>query len=38
MGTVEQMTAVRGGDWMKEGEGIGQRTYTHNPHTQTPVW
>ena len=24
--------------WMKEGEGTGQRTYMHNPQTQTTVW
>ena len=34
--------AVRGargeGDWMKEDEGIGQRTYLHGPWTWTMVW
>ena len=31
----------RGGgmrDWMKEGEGISQRTYMHDPWTWTTVW
>ena len=26
------------GDWMKVGEGISQRTYTHDPWVQTRVW
>ena len=26
------------GAWMKVGEGISQRTYIHNPWTQTTVW
>ena len=27
------------GDWVKEGEGMSQRTYMHNdPQTQTVVW
>ena len=28
----------RRGDWMKEGEGISQRTYMHDPQTQITVW
>ena len=35
------MTGVKGrendGDWMKAGEGIGQRTYTHNTDTDNSV-
>ena len=26
------------GDWMKGGERITQRTYAHDPQTQTAVW
>ena len=29
---------VGGWEWMKEGEGIRQRTYMHHPCTRTTVW
>ena len=36
------LTAVRGeeggGDYLKEGEGISQRTYMHDSWTWTTVW
>ena len=29
---------VEAENWMKEGDGISQRIYMHNPWTQTIVW
>ena len=37
LGTDWQLSEGRG-NWMKEGEGISQRTYTHKPWPQTTVW
>ena len=42
MDTWNRLTAFRGvrgkGDWMKEGEGVNQRTYTCTTGRQTTVW
>ena len=42
MESWNRLTAVRGegggGDGLKEGEGISQRTYMHDPWTWTTVW
>ena len=42
MDTYNRLHIVRGEgkrrDWMKEGEGISQRTYMHGPWTWTTVW
>ena len=42
MDSSRRFAAVRGEvgmvHWMKKGEGISQRTYMHDPWTQTTVW
>ena len=39
MGIWNRLIAIRrGGDWIKEGEGISQRTYMHDPWTWTMGW
>lgn len=41
MGTWHRLRAVseeRGGAWVKDGEGVSQRTYMHDPWTQTTAW
>lgn len=41
MDTWNRLATVRGegwGDWMKEGEETSQRTFLHNPQTQTTPW
>lgn len=40
MDTRDRLTAVREegtGHWMTDGEEISQRTYMHNPQTQSKV-
>ena len=41
MDTWNKLKAIRGDGedyWIKEGEGISQKTYIHNPQAQTTVW
>ena len=47
MGKIETESWARGTDWQQsvgiagldeEGEGISQRTHTHDPQTQATVW